>query len=78
MTNWTVDSPQRITVEGAGTPRAGRRGRGPRPPRRGGAPRGGPPAGTGAWTGDARELLLETALTKSLLGVGSGSGEVHS
>ncbi|MFF0098630.1 ABC transporter ATP-binding protein [Micromonospora sp. NPDC005257] len=32
-------------------------------------------AGKVAWTGDAQELLLETALTKSLLGV--GSAEVH-
>ncbi|MBO4209478.1 ABC transporter ATP-binding protein [Micromonospora echinofusca] len=33
-------------------------------------------AGRVAWTGPARDLLLETALTKSLLGV--GSVEVHS
>jgi branched-chain amino acid transport system ATP-binding protein len=32
-------------------------------------------AGKVAWTGKAQDLLLETALTKSLLGV--GSGEVH-
>ncbi|WP_327033876.1 ABC transporter ATP-binding protein [Micromonospora ureilytica] len=31
-------------------------------------------AGKVAWTGDAHELLLETALTKSLLGVGSAEG----
>lgn len=32
-------------------------------------------AGQVAWTGDANELLLETALTRSLLGV--GAAEVH-
>jgi branched-chain amino acid transport system ATP-binding protein len=33
-------------------------------------------AGRVAWTGDARELLLATDLTRSLLGVGVATGEV--